>query len=47
MAVTVSTVSERRRTPVYAEEASSGARRIQAVGTAIAAFVGLAPEGAP
>jgi phage tail sheath protein FI len=30
-------------TSVYAEEVSSGARPIQAVGTAIAAFVGLAP----
>ncbi|HEY9459016.1 MAG TPA: hypothetical protein VJ247_09030 [Gaiella sp.] len=30
-------------TSVYVEEVSSGARPIQAVGTAIAAFVGLAP----
>jgi phage tail sheath protein FI len=28
---------------VYVEEVSSGARPIQAVGTSIAAFVGLAP----
>jgi hypothetical protein len=28
---------------VYMEEVSSGARPIQAVGTAVAAFVGLAP----
>jgi hypothetical protein len=28
---------------VYAQEVSSGARPIQAVGTSIAAFVGLAP----
>lgn len=30
-------------TSVYVEEVSSGARPIQAVGSAIAAFVGLAP----
>jgi hypothetical protein len=30
-------------TSVYVEEVFSGARPIQAVGTAIAAFVGLAP----
>jgi phage tail sheath protein FI len=30
-------------TSVYVEEVSSGVRPIQAVGTAIAAFVGLAP----
>lgn len=30
-------------TSVYVEKVSSGARPIQAVGTAIAAFVGLAP----
>jgi hypothetical protein len=28
---------------VYVEEVSSGARPIQAVGTSVAAFVGLAP----
>jgi hypothetical protein len=32
-----------RAKAVYVEEVSSGARPIQAVGTAIAAFVGLAP----
>lgn len=30
---------------VYMEEVSSGGRPIEAVGTAIAAFVGLAPGG--
>jgi len=34
----------RRARKVYAEELSAGSRPIQAVGTAIAAFVGLAPE---
>ena len=33
----------RRARGVYMEEVSSGARPINAVGTAIAAFVGLAP----
>jgi len=33
----------RRARNVYVEEVSSGARPIQAVGTSIAAFVGLAP----
>lgn len=33
----------RRARKVYAEEVSSGARPIEAVGTAVAAFVGLAP----
>jgi hypothetical protein len=32
-----------RARKVYIEEVSSGARPIQAVGTAVAAFVGLAP----
>ena len=31
-------------TSVYVEEVSSGARPIEAVGTSIAAFVGLAPS---
>ena len=31
-------------TSVYVEEVSSGARPIEAVGTAVAAFVGLAPS---
>jgi hypothetical protein len=33
----------RRARKVYVEEVSSGARPINAVGTSIAAFVGLAP----
>jgi len=33
----------RRARTVYAEELSAGSRPIQAVGTAVAAFVGLAP----
>jgi hypothetical protein len=33
----------RRARGVYTEEVSSGAKPIEAVGTAIAAFVGLAP----
>ena len=33
----------KRAKAVYVEEVSSGARPIQAVGTAVAAFVGLAP----
>ena len=33
----------RRARKVYVEEVSSGARPIEAVGTAVAAFVGLAP----
>lgn len=35
----------RRARKVYVEEVSSGARPIEAVGTAVAAFVGLAPGG--
>jgi hypothetical protein len=34
----------RQARKVYAEEVSSGSKPIQAVGTAVAAFVGLAPE---
>jgi hypothetical protein len=34
----------RRARRVFAEEVSSGSRPIQAVGTAVAAFIGLAPE---
>lgn len=37
----------RRARKVYVEEVSSGARPIEAVGTAVAAFVGLAPEPPP
>jgi hypothetical protein len=33
----------RRARGVYVEEVSSGARPINAVGTAVAAFIGLAP----
>jgi hypothetical protein len=33
----------KRARAVYVEEVSSGARPIQAVGTAVAAFVGLVP----
>jgi hypothetical protein len=33
----------RRARAVYVEEVSSGARPIQAVGTAVAAFVGIVP----
>jgi hypothetical protein len=35
----------RRAEAVYRQEIASGARPIQAVGTAVAAFVGLAPDG--
>ena len=35
----------RRARKVYAEEVAAGARPINAVGTSIAAFVGLAPGG--
>jgi hypothetical protein len=34
----------RQARKVYAEEVSSGSKPIQAVGTAVAAFVGVAPE---
>lgn len=37
----------RRARKVYVEEVASGARPIEAVGTSIAAFVGLAPESPP
>jgi hypothetical protein len=37
----------RRAREVYAKEVAAGARPIQAVGTAIAAFVGLAPDPPP
>jgi phage tail sheath protein FI len=33
----------RRARDVYAKEVASGAKPIEAVGTAVAAFVGLAP----
>jgi hypothetical protein len=33
----------RRARQIYVEEVSSGSKPIQAVGTAVAAFVGLAP----
>ena len=33
----------KRARAVYVEEVSSGARPIQAVGTAVAAFIGLVP----
>ena len=32
---------------VYAQEVSAGARPIQAVGTAVAAFIGYAPKTTP
>ena len=35
----------RRAQAVYKKEVASGARPIEAVGTAVAAFVGLAPGG--
>jgi hypothetical protein len=35
----------RKAVKVYTEEISSGSRPIDAVGTAVAAFVGLAPGG--
>jgi UPF0716 family protein affecting phage T7 exclusion len=35
----------RRAQAVYRKEIASGARPIEAVGTAVAAFVGLAPGG--
>ena len=35
----------RRAQAVYKKEIASGARPIEAVGTAVAAFVGLAPGG--
>ena len=45
----VATESGRKRVKraqkAYTEEVASGARPIQAVGTSIAAFVGLAPGG--
>jgi len=34
----------RRARKVYIDEVASGARPIEAVGTVVAAFVGLAPE---
>ena len=37
----------RRARQVYAEEVSSGSRPIEAVGTAIAAFIGTAPASLP
>ena len=37
----------KRARKVYVEEVASGARPIQAVGTSIAVFVGLAPEPPP
>ena len=37
----------RRARLVYSEEVSSGSRPIEAVGTAIAAFIGTAPAGLP
>ena len=37
----------RRARRVYIEEVSSGSKPIEAVGTAIAAFVGPAPEPPP
>ena len=37
----------RRARQVYAEEVSSGSRPIEAVGTAIAAFIGTAPASSP
>ena len=37
----------RRARKVYVEEVSSGSKPIEAVGTAIAAFVGPAPEPPP
>jgi hypothetical protein len=35
----------RKAVKVYYEEVSAGSRPIEAVGTAVAAFVGLAPGG--
>jgi hypothetical protein len=37
----------RRARRVYAEEVSSGTRPIEAVGTAVAAFIGFAPSSTP
>ena len=37
----------RRARQVYAEELSSGTRPIEAVGTAVAAFIGSAPSSTP
>ena len=46
---TVATKAGRKRLKrargVYTEEVASGARPISAVGTAVAAFIGLAPGG--
>ena len=42
-AVTKYTERGRRARKVYIEEVSSGSKPIEAVGTAVAAFVGLAP----
>jgi hypothetical protein len=47
VAVAMRSKRGRRARRVYVEEVSSGARPIQAVGTAFAAFVGLAPETPP
>jgi hypothetical protein len=43
LGVAVFTVRAKRAREVYVEEVSSGSKPIQAVGTAVAAFVGLAP----
>ena len=42
--VTVAAKKRQRLRQIYAEEVASGAKPIEAVGTAIAAFVGLAPK---
>jgi hypothetical protein len=43
LAVAVFAVRGRRARDVYLEEVSSGSKPIEGVGTAVAAFVGLAP----
>jgi ribosomal silencing factor RsfS len=43
LGVVVFTVKANRARKVYVEEVASGSKPIEAVGTAVAAFVGLAP----
>jgi hypothetical protein len=48
LAIVVTLVKRGKRArSVYVEEVASGARPIEAVGTSVAAFVGLAPSTTP
>jgi hypothetical protein len=48
LAIVVTLVKRGQRArSVYVEEVASGARPIEAVGTSVAAFVGLAPSTTP